>query len=421
MTIDENNKRSGSRLLIRIDPLRLSICLLWLYCCCYVSVVECVGPPDYALQQQQQQQREEGEVSSSGLSHQWSSTHPFDRQTKNRKNKLIDISSISLALRTTCEWNRRLQHSSTNNVLAAMKNKNKSVPMWGRKTEGSNVHFHGGHQHNLHGEGNMVNVHPTQTWSPPISRLSWQEQQDQYAASLTIFHAKTPQPLNKRDNRNSNSNKENDNNGGVLRWGPDLEQFLKEVLTSCFQITSPESQSTLLTFAMIYLDRACSVETLRTHHHHYATNQGSPSPTECPYLTPRTVHRLLLTALTLAQRTLYHGTEQAEIRTCIQKTFGIAPAQLHTMEYLMLSALGDYGTDVHHDQYQQFTLLFQQSFQPNENLQQQNEIPSTQSVQIQDYNNMNIQGGLPPPPPNQYHEHHATTDNAQPPSYYEYV
>lgn len=410
-----NNQNRGisCKLLIRIDLLRLSVALICLYCCC-VSVVECVTPPEYALQQQQQQ-RDEGDVSSSGLSHQWSSTHPFDSRTE--RKKLIDISSISLALRTTCEWNRRLQHSSTNNVLAAMKKKKMkpSPQMWGRTTEGSNVHFHGGHQQNLHEEGKMVNVHPSQTWSPPISRLSWQEQQDQYAASLTIFHAKSPQPLNKDDQSDSDST-----NSGVLRWGPDLEQFLKEVLTSCFQITSPESQSTLLTFAMIYLDRACSVETLRTHHHHYATNQGSPSPTECPYLTPRTVHRLLLTALTLAQRTLYHGTEQAEIQKCIQKTFGIAPAQLHTMEYLMLSALGDYGTDVHHDQYQQFTLLFQQTFQPNQNAQPSDDLPSSQSVEIED-TDINYMGGQSTPPSNQYHDHHTTADNIQPPSYYEYV
>lgn len=327
-----------------------------------------------------------------------SSTHPLDHNRNNSPKSLIDVSSISLALRLTCELNRRLQSSSRNIQAHALKRRHDS---WQSSdiSATSRVHFHGGHQgiqeapqpasshymeeeedqyHSSGGYGEaMVNVHPSQTWNPPISRLSWQEQQQEGDSSLTVFHSKSPR----------------EGVSGVLRWGPDLEAFISSLFHQCFQISSLESQSTLLTMAMIYLDRACSVETVRL------TNDGG-----CPYLTPRTVHRLVLTAMTLAQRTLYHGTEQSSIRTCIEQTFGISPTELHSMEYLMLSAMGDYGTDIPNEQYHQFTHQFQHTFyRPQAFLQppplQQQQPPPEQHFYPQ-YHHQN--GAIPPPPSYEY-------------------
>jgi len=372
--------------------------------CCWCGIISLPGT--FAVVPPSQQQAIEGTSSSENTNennnagplattHQtpWGSSHPLDHN--NNHKSLIDVSSISLALRLTCELNRRLQSSSRNIPANTVK---RSHDPWesADHSASSRVHFHGGHQdiqeaqppsyyneeEEYNGGGSyeeaMVHVHPSQTWSPPISRLSWQEQQQEGDPLLTVFHAKSPR----------------EGASGVLRWGPDLEAFIHSLFHQCFQISSLESQSTLLTMAMIYLDRACSVETIRR------SSDGG-----CPYLTPRTVHRLVLTAMTLAQRTLYHGTEQSSIRSCIEQTFGISPTELHSMEYLMISALGDYGTDIPNEQYHQFTHQFQHTFyRPQAFLQ-----PPPQPQQPQQYYHHPHPHGvvpqeesIPPPPSYEY-------------------
>lgn len=100
-----------------------------------------------------------------------------------------------------------------------------------------------------------------------------------------------------------------------------------------------------IVLAMIYLDRACSVETPRSH--------GVPP---CPFCTPRTVHRLSLAAMVLSSAAVRaspsqrpaaanHGEsdEQQQLLSKLSLSLGIPPAQLQHMVEWMKAALGDEG------------------------------------------------------------------------------
>ena len=151
---------------------------------------------------------------------------------------------------------------------------------------------------------------------------------------LTVFHQARPREMGGKR--------------GVLRWGPDLSVYLEE-LYKALECSSPMC----LVYALIYLDRACSVETRRV---------GSGVNDEilkCPYLTPRTVHRLVLTAMVMAAKATDPETIiKSNALGCDQyvssskryaerlKAFGVNEKILATMEAKMLAALGEEGTYV---------------------------------------------------------------------------
>ena len=90
--------------------------------------------------------------------------------------------------------------------------------------------------------------------------------------------------------------------------------------------------------AMIYIDRACSVETPRSN--------GVPS---LPYCTPRTVHRLSLAALVISNQAVRGKPEHIDIGedeemyVRLSLSLGIPLQQLEIKEMVqwMRSALGD--------------------------------------------------------------------------------
>jgi hypothetical protein len=125
----------------------------------------------------------------------------------------------------------------------------------------------------------------------------------------TIFHGKKPRPHHQTFYR------------GVERWGPKLELYLDEI-QSTLQCTSP----TCLALALTYIDRACSADTLR-------------SDLACPFLTPRTVHRMLLTAMVTASKAIGRNVSYDKI----QDKFGVSEKALHEMERWMIGALGEEG------------------------------------------------------------------------------
>ena len=92
---------------------------------------------------------------------------------------------------------------------------------------------------------------------------------------------------------------------------------------------------------MIYMDRACSVETSRSN--------GVPS---CPFCTPRTVHRLSLAAFIISLQAVRGqdgggGEQQLEQQyqqlQLLSVSLGIPLLQLQQMVEWMRSALGDSG------------------------------------------------------------------------------
>lgn len=124
-----------------------------------------------------------------------------------------------------------------------------------------------------------------------------------------------------------------------------------------------------LPLAMIYLDRACSVETPRTLFQGYRQQMtvggdnvfvsgariGVVAP--CPFCTPRTVHRLVLAALLLAIECV-NGTQRMEevcqrvieevSKSSVTTTSALLPSDLTSSQLLqmvrwMKAALGDAG------------------------------------------------------------------------------
>ena len=178
--------------------------------------------------------------------------------------------------------------------------------------------------------------------SNSMSRLSPSEDESTINGStevsqqeeLTVFHQARPRELGGKR--------------GVLRWGPDLALYLEE-LYKALECSSPMC----LVYALIYLDRACSVETKR------AGLSVNGEVLKCPYVTPRTVHRLLLTAMVMAAKaTDPEIIIKSNALGCDQyvssskryaerlKAFGVSEKILAAMEAKMLAALGEEGTFV---------------------------------------------------------------------------
>lgn len=148
---------------------------------------------------------------------------------------------------------------------------------------------------------------------------------EQLKEDLTLFHAKSPRP--------SLSNRRR----GAARWGPDMATYLDH-LVAWLDIRSDME----LMLSMIYLDRACSVETPRS-------NGIAP----CPYVSPRTMHRLTLTSLLLAVQAV-RGVTLEELLPKI-KSLGIPDDQLEQMVSWMRGALGDPGPFVTPQQLMEWT------------------------------------------------------------------
>eukprot|EP00934_Nitzschia_sp_Nitz4_P005339 Nitzschia sp. Nitz4//scaffold76_size158648//96665//97276//NITZ4_002556-RA/size158648-processed-gene-0.245-mRNA-1//1//CDS//3329557875//5329//frame0 len=150
--------------------------------------------------------------------------------------------------------------------------------------------------------------------SPSHPSLSVQVQGSDWT---TPFHARRPR---------SNPTK------GVGYWGPDLLPYLEYVVGLLDIADGVE-----IPLAMVYLDRACSVETPR--------HVGILA---CPFCTPRTVHRLILVSLLLATEATRGGSESDGLRRLeiVSTTLGIPAEELRQMVEWMRDALGVEGMSV---------------------------------------------------------------------------
>jgi hypothetical protein len=241
----------------------------------------------------------------------------------------VQLEHVSLALRLTSEWNRRL----TNGI-----NRLKKWKKTGNNNQGHDEQQQEGHR--------PVNVHPSRVWHPPIRNSATNDEGDDDTDELTVFHAKQPALVASSPSSCL----------GVRHWGPDMESYL-EGLVELFGLNNiknshkkqnqpstdgntggaaaaanSDSGMIELPLAMIYLDRACSVDTPRTlfqgYYHQHQQQQSSNGivggisnggggggrigvVAPCPFCTPRTVHRLALAALLLAVECV-HGTQRME-------------------------------------------------------------------------------------------------------------
>ena len=219
----------------------------------------------------------------------------------------MDLQHVALSLRWTCEMNRRLQ--DTEGLEPSIHDQdyqgNDRAAATGGTTRDPVVGMQRG--------GTMVHVHPSQQWQPPIEASSRRRRNDGGCEEegLTLFHAKTPRK-SKKVRR------------GASRWGPELHLYLRHITAEL----NVQENSLITALAILYMDRACSVETPR-----------SNGAVACPYVSPRTVHRLILVSMIVATKAVKSHVDTSSL----EASLGIPREQLEHMEAWMRQALGDAG------------------------------------------------------------------------------
>jgi len=193
-----------------------------------------------------------------------------------------------------------------------------------------------------------VNVHPSRTWHPPIGESSGRDFEEE---DLTLFHAKIPRKTStiKEEESDEDTPDQEATESETLSsqqldtpdgWGPELLPYLTHIAEILEIPISKKDNDTVdtsnieLLLAMIYLDRACSVETPRT----------QSSVPACPFVQPRTVHRLGLAALVVAKQAVCGTTSSTNaLVDKLSEKLGIPQLQLQQMVDWMVQALGDDG------------------------------------------------------------------------------
>jgi len=253
-------------------------------------------PPPPMDQQQQLQQQESSSQALQRPMHYPQQEHPQQLEiSSNNHNNPTDflpklgLEQITKALLHTSEWNRKFL---------------KGVRHWGKRER---LHLASKSLPNSSNcqqqSGSLpVNVHPSRTWRPPIQPNSGRSLEEE---ELTLFHAKKAT--------------------AAQSWGPDLLPYLKHIT----QVLEMKDNLELV-LAMVYLDRACSLETPR-----------SNGIAHLPFLQPRTVHRLGLAALVVAKSAM-NGNSPSIISE-LSESLGIPTSQLQLMVEWMVGALGDEG------------------------------------------------------------------------------
>lgn len=275
----------------------------------------------------------------------------------------IHLKHVAEALLHTSEWNRRLRQG---------------LKYWGTRLKQSpssqshrrNIEYH--HQQELHSSYNYdndahnnyyshhhqqqersmhfgkipVNGHSS-PWQPPIQASSDRLLEEE----LSLFHAQIPEPRSSSSqssseidneieklkhgdgyNKDEESEEEvtkhelDDDDDDIRYWGPELLPYLEYI---CDRL-GIDKDGVELSLAMIYMDRACSVETSR-----------SNNIQSCPFCTPRTVHRLSLAALIISLEAVCGGEQQQRLQL-LSVSLGIPLLQLQQMVEWMRAALG-YG------------------------------------------------------------------------------
>jgi hypothetical protein len=220
-----------------------------------------------------------------------------------------DIANMALVLRWTAEINRRLQTVGASPTVIQQDQEEGPLDLQQVRNSmetGSSI---------LRGGGGADFAYRIRDSSGETESLP-----------LTVFHAKAPRVSNK------------DSTAGILvgvqRWGPELTTYIRHIQTRL------ELSSLDLILAMIYLDRACSVETPRS--------DGSPS---LPFCSPRTLHRSILAALIVTKQANYDRSKWSleNIHSQLQ-SLGIPMEQMQEMVYWTRRALGDAGLFVSSDQ-----------------------------------------------------------------------
>ncbi len=253
-----------------------------------------------------------------------------------RKRALMDYESISLALRLTCEMNRRLQNACASKPSSSHQQSIKTPST----TTTDAIHPPSYHPHSNH-------------FAHPQNKIITND--DTYKSTTDIFHS------------NSSSNK-------------NIISNLSTYIQSISKILGYETNPIIPALALIYLDRACSIET-STHRIHGMTNDNDINRKRCPYITPNTTHKLYLTAIVLACRTVrnqystsmnhgFHDEYTMQYSTLLQNNhellcgMNVTYIELGSWLNYMVSSLGsDHGLIISSDEVNLFLRRWKNLFQ----------------------------------------------------------
>jgi hypothetical protein len=260
------------------------------------------------------------------------------KKTKlHRNRRRSGIPEMALALRWTGELNRRLQ------VGCNVTDSDDRLMILPHRQSAATTEY---------GSARDLLLRGGQTYCYRIASTAAVLPTQPLESSLTIFHAKIPRKQASGVSRR-----------GAARWGPDMDTYLRALQglldivpldtsssTASSRSRYDESSSSLeLTLAMVYLDRACSVEIPRSN--------GFPP---CPFLTPRTCHRLVLAAFLVTLQAV-RGIRVRELYPKLAG-LGIPQEQLQQMVDWMRGALGDPGLFVAPCQLTEFAAKCQSKF-----------------------------------------------------------
>ena len=297
-------------------------------------------------------------------------TADSSKQQQQVLQPLIDTESVSLALRLTCETNRRLHHgtSSIHTKLKDAVGIQHSMGLHPSYDQNQLVHrttnFNTPHQ--------LTAVPHIEAANQIKIMTDFELIEERQKEEFTIFHASTPQ--------NDSVNTSSDRTSNCLRWGPDLKLYIGTLLSA---VGLPDDQDArrdatastvsthkgkhpaspledqrqlILSLTVMYLDRATSQDNL-----HIDPSTGQPWHPSCPYVLPQTVHRLILTATIIATKSISLSTGvdisnslREAANSLLQSSGGnkqeISESDMKQMEEWMTNAL-DRGMSIGHHQY----------------------------------------------------------------------
>jgi len=261
---------------------------------------------------------------------------------------LIDTTSVSLALRLTCETNRRIHHGASID-RRSFQSRIKAAAVTG----GMDSLFMVPQQDAT--EQTMISATSLRT----IRAVSAEElTNERLKEELTVFHS--VEHLEPNGNEKGGNATEQISRLKLLRWGPELHSYLSTLLCAIGLDEKGTSDSSnivhntannkqqqpmedelqiILSLTLLYLDRSTNtllqVDPL--------TGQSWCPP--CPHLLPRTVHRLMLTAISFAAKSVRGDRSisnklRIAANSVLNEEQKISQVDMETMENWMLNAIG---------------------------------------------------------------------------------
>jgi hypothetical protein len=350
------------------------------------------------------------------------STMIRQQEEPERRRAVMDAKSIAAALRLTCEMNRQLErttlacnggHDSRHLHHESIEDDEEGGENFALQDSPIDSQYNPSIQHptggfvadsHQHHSRLPVNIHPNQQWHKKIRRRTAVENSESTQPERTIYHSEHPREYHEQKPSSKSIQK-----GVSQLFGPELVPYLEslgETLGCDLNADDSSNSQIVWTLALIYLDRACSVETPRPmmppHHQYHSDHHGEHAyndvaPVACPYVTSQTVHRLIVTALVLANKAV-KGESIHHYATLLEEKFGISESSLSSMEQCMLGALGDYGLMVNEEKVHLWLNAWDATFHPAEHQaqllaqqQQQQQQLHLQQIQEEQHRQLHLQ------------------------------